>query len=71
MFGVEVPNGPPDAKFLDARNKNTKWKDSVAAEMHTVVREYGVSEDLGEGAEPPEGYQFVPTALVRAVKHDL
>ena len=28
-------------------------------------------EDLGEGAEPPEGYQFVPTALVRAVKHDL
>ena len=71
MFRVEVPNGTRDAKFLDARNNNTKWKDSDAAEMNTVVREYGVFEDLGEGAEPPEGYQFVPTALMRAVKHDL
>ena len=48
MFGVRVPNTPQEARYLDKKNNQTKWKGSEDAEIDQLW-EYDTFIDLGKG----------------------
>jgi len=71
MFGHEVPRNHRQAMELDAKNKNTKWRDSEKLETSQLL-DYTVFDDYGprHHAKPPEGYKKITYHFVYAVKHD-
>ena len=68
-YGYEIPRDYEHAVRLDAKNKNTKWQDSVSLEM-TQMQEYKTFKDYGKKGEPPPGYKKIRVHLVFTVKHD-
>ena len=69
MYGFEVPRNYTHAMELDARNGNTKWKDSTILEMAKLA-EFDTFKDMGLGTKPPTGFQKIRVHIVYAVKHD-
>jgi len=70
-YGFEIPKNYDHAMRLDAKNKNTKWKDSVALEL-MQIDEYNTFTDLGHHTKtsPPAGYKKIRVHLIFDVKHD-
>lgn len=70
-YGFEVPKNYAHAMALDARNKNTKWKDAADLEIKQIA-EYKVFVDHGHHTKstPPPGYKKIRVHFVFDVKHD-
>jgi len=70
-YGIEIPKNWAHAMYLDARNKNTRWKDAGKLEFGQLM-EYQTFEDHGhkDKVKPPEGYKKIRVHLVFDVKHD-
>ena len=70
-YGFEVPRNYADAMRLDAKNKNTLWKDAVTLEL-SQIDEYSTFIDLGHQTKssPPAGYKKIRVHLIFDVKHD-
>jgi len=77
QFGYQVPRNYAEAIELDKQNGNTKWQDSVAAELGQID-EYKTFKDIGPAifdekgklTNAPEGYKRIRVHLIFAVKHD-
>jgi Reverse transcriptase (RNA-dependent DNA polymerase) len=70
-YGFEVPRNYAHAMALDAKNKNTMWKDAADLEIKQIA-EYKVFVDHGHHtrATPPSGYKKIRVHFVFDVKHD-
>jgi hypothetical protein len=66
-LGVEIPRNIREALFLDAQNKDGKWKLVMKTEIEGI-RNHGTFIFLEPGAEPPPGYQEAPLRMIFAVK---
>jgi len=66
-FGIEIPATVEEAYRLDAKNKNTFWRDAIAKEMKNVRVAFEV---LPEGAKPPPTYKRLECYMVFDVKMD-
>ncbi len=64
-FGIECPKTVEDALELDKCNGNTRWADAITKEMKNVQVAFDPLED---GAQPPNGYQFVRCHMIFDVK---
>ena len=70
MFGTQVPRDYREARRLDERNGNTKWRDAEKTEL-AQLDEYSTFQDKGKGHVLPPEYQKIRVHFVYAVKHDL
>ena len=70
-YGFEVPKNYAHALSLDAKNKNTKWKDAADLEIQQIA-EYKVFVDHGHHtkASAPPGHKKIRVHFVFDVKHD-
>ena len=70
-YGFEVPKNYAHAMALDARNKNTKWKDAADLEIKQIY-DYKTFIDHGHHTKssPPSGYKKIRVHFVFDVKHD-
>ena len=68
-FGEQVPRNHEEAMWIDQKNGNDRWARSEAIELGQLD-EYDSFEDLGEGAELPEGYKLIRCHMVYDVKFD-
>ena len=70
-YGFRVPRNYADALEIDAKNKNTKWKDAVDLELKQID-DYSTFTDHGhhDSASPPSGYKKIRVHFVFDVKHD-
>ena len=70
-YGFEVPKNYSHAMTLDARNKNTKWKEAADLEIKQI-QEYKVFADHGHHtkASAPIGHKKIRVHFVFDVKHD-
>jgi len=70
-YGFEIPRNYEHAIHLDAKNKNTKWKDSIALELLQIDK-YEVFKDMGHHntTSTPAGYKKIQVHFVFDVKHD-
>ena len=70
-YGFEVPKNYAHAMALDAKNKNTMWKDAADLEIKQIA-EYKVFVDHGHHtrASAPSGYKKIRVHFVFDVKHD-
>jgi hypothetical protein len=69
MYGFQVPRNHMEAMAIDAKNKNTKWRDSEILEL-AQLEEYQCFLDHGLHAAIPRGYKKIRVHMVYAVKHD-
>ena len=70
MFGIRVPRTSHEARILDEKNGNTKWRDAEKMEL-VQLDDYNTFNKLGKSVKPPDGYQRIRVHFVYAVKHDL
>ena len=70
MFGVQVPRTSHEARILDEKNGNTKWRDAEKQEL-VQLDDFDTFKDKGKNGSPPQGYQKIRVHFVYAVKHDL
>ena len=63
-----MPRSHEEAVWIDTKDGNTKWQDSERTEINQLD-EYSTFEDLGMGAETPEGYKNLPCHMIYDVKH--
>ena len=54
---------------LDAKNKNTKWKDAIELEMKHIFG-YKVFKDMNKGYVMSDNFKKIQVRLVFNVKHD-
>ena len=57
-YGFEVPRNHEDAMRLDAKNKNSKWRDAEIIELDQI-NDYKSFKDLGYKAPIPKGYKKI------------
>jgi len=69
MYGYQVPRNHQEAMDIDAKNKNTKWRDSEILEL-SQLDEYDCFEDKGHGTGIPKDFKKIRVHMVYAVKHD-
>ena len=68
-YGVQVPRSHEEAVWIDTKNGNTHWQDAEDVEV-AQLDEYDTFEDLGKGAEVPDGHKKIPCHMVYDFKHD-
>ena len=68
-FGIQVPRNHEEAMMIDAKNGDTRWKDSEDLELKQLF-DYDSFQDLGKGAAIPEGYTKIRCHFVYDCKHD-
>ena len=69
MYGFQVPRNHEQAMELDARNGNTKWRDSEILEL-SQIDDYDTFLNKGRGYIPGPDYKKIRVHIVYAVKHD-
>ena len=70
-FGYELPhnNCHETAVLLDKKNNNTKWQDTIIAEI-TQQHKHSTYKDLGKDVKPLPDYKRLRVHFVFDVKHD-
>ena len=68
-YGFKVPRNHEDAMRLDAKNKNSKWRDAEIIELDQI-NDYKSFKDLGYKAAIPKGYKKIRVHMVYDVMHD-
>ena len=70
-YGFEVPKNYVHAMALDAKNKNTKWKDAADLEIKQIY-DYKTFVDHGHHTKTtaPSGHKKIRVHFVFDVKHD-
>ena len=68
-FGIQVPRNHDEAMMIDARDGNTKWRDAEKLEV-TQLDDYESFNDLGKGADIPDGCTKIWCHFVYDAKHD-
>ena len=66
-YGVEIPRDVEHAYEIDARNRNTLWRDALKKEMYNVRVAF---EILDEGVHAPHRWKQVTGHIVWDVKMD-
>ena len=69
MYGFQVPRDHRQAMQLDAKNKNTMWRDAEELEL-SQQDEYNTFVDKGPNYKPTPDYKKIRVHFVYAVKHD-
>ena len=57
-YGFEVPRNHQDAMRLDAKYKNSKWRDAKIIKLEQI-NDYKSFKDLGYKAPIPKGYKKI------------
>ena len=61
-FGIQVPRNHEEAMMIDAKNKDTRWKDLEDLELEQLF-DYDSFQDLGKGAAILDGYNKMPLCV--------